>query len=89
MRDADPEKRPFVADALAATPKSYLEKRSWFHLFINFRRVYEFLIVTFQLLAVWALSEVLVWDPAFRVQALSSVFLSLNLLRIVWACLAG
>ena len=38
----------FVADALALTKKTYLEKRSWFHLFLNFRRVYEFLLVTWQ-----------------------------------------
>ena len=79
--------RVFVADALAAAPKAYLEKRSWFHLFLNFRRIYEFLVLTFQCLAVAAFGELLVWDAAFFAQALSSAFLTVSLLHVVWGAL--
>lgn len=75
-----------MATALSAVKKSYLEKRSWFHLFLNFRRVYEFLILTFQLLAVVGFSELLVWDAAFTIQALSSVFFTANFLQVMWGC---
>jgi callose synthase len=86
LRDAETP-HVFVATALNAAKKSYLEKRSWFHLFLNFRRVYEFLILTFQLLAVVGFSQLLVWDAAFTIQALSSVFLTANLLQVVWTCM--
>ena len=75
---------PFVADALKGTPKSFLEKRSWFHLFLNFRRVYEFLIISFQILVCFAFSDSLVWDTNFTVQMLSSVFLTMNGMQIIW-----
>jgi hypothetical protein len=79
--------RTFVADAMKHAKKSYLEKRSWFHLFLNFRRIYEFLLVTFQLLGCVAFGELLVWENSFLVQVCSSVFITLNLLQVVWGCM--
>ena len=75
---------PFIANVMSKTPKSFLEKRSWFHLFLNFRRVYEFLIISFQILVCLAFAESLVWEPAFILQMLSSVFLTMNGLQIIW-----
>lgn len=89
---ADPRSRPskpsvFIADALAATKKSYLEKRSWFHLFLNFRRVYEFLIITFQLLCCIGFGELLVWDWSFLIKTCSSVLITINFLHVMWFCM--
>jgi hypothetical protein len=54
---------------------------------LNFRRVYEFLIVTFQLLCCIGFGDLLVWDWSFLIKTCSSVFLTINALHVVWFCM--
>lgn len=73
-----------VAEAMRAGPKTFIEKRSWLAIALAFRRIIDFHVLTFQLLAVWAFWDLLCWDWPYGLQLLSSVFLTMNLLGILW-----
>lgn len=73
-----------VADAMKLGPKTFIEKRSWLTIFLAFRRIIDFHVLTFHLLAVWAFWDLLVWQYPYALQLLSSVFLAMNFMGIFW-----
>lgn len=73
-----------VADAMKKGPKTFIEKRSWLTILLAFRRIIDFHVLTFHLLAVYAFWDLLVWDYPYGLQLMSSVFLAMNLMGILW-----
>jgi hypothetical protein len=81
-----PVKTP-IWEALAKGPKTFLEQRSWLHILLAFRRLVDFHVVTFHVLAVLAFWELLIWDWPYALQLLTSAFMTLNALGILWVVL--
>lgn len=82
------EKEPeLVSEAMKKGPKTFIEKRSWLAIALAFRRIIDFHVLTFQLLAMWAFWDLLCWNYPYGLQLMSSVFLSMNLMGILWCCL--
>jgi len=73
-----------VADAMQKGPKTFIEKRSWLAIALAFRRIIDFHVLTFHLLAVWSFWGLLCWDYPYGLQLMSSVFLAMNFLGITW-----
>ncbi|KAH8072100.1 1,3-beta-D-glucan synthase [Aureococcus anophagefferens] len=69
---------PPVAHLLDAAPKTYLEVRTWLHVVFAFFRVYEYHVLSFQVLATVAFARYLVWDAAYTVEVLSGAALTIN-----------
>lgn len=76
-----------VADGLAMTPKTFLEKRSWLRGLLALSRIAEWHIATFYVLAVVAFGRDLVWGWVFFLQVASGVFWLFNALHLLWALL--
>jgi len=53
-----PASLTFVAQAMATTQKTYVEKRSWCHTLMSFHRVFEWHAVTYTLLMMYGFSQV-------------------------------
>jgi callose synthase len=81
------EQLPPVAEGLLASPKTFLEKRSWLRGVLALSRIIEWHIVTFYLLGVTAFSHELVWGWVYSLQVASAVFWLLNALHLLWAVL--
>ena len=73
-----------VADVMKRGPKTFIEKRSWLAIFLTFRRIIDFHVLTFHLMAVFAFWDLLVWEYPYALQLLSSVFLAMNFMGILW-----
>lgn len=80
-------KAPLLADALARSSKTYVEKRSWLHPLLTLNRVFEWHVITFTLLAAWAFSSLLQWTYAYTLQTGSFVFWEITFLGLVWTAL--
>ncbi|GAX21844.1 hypothetical protein FisN_30Hh044 [Fistulifera solaris] len=76
-----------VAEGLAASPKTFLEKRSWLRGIMALSRILEWHIVTFYLLAAAAFARELVWGWVYSLQVASGVFWLFNALHLTWALL--
>ena len=76
-----------VAEGLAKTPKTFLEKRSWLRGLLALSRIAEWHIVTFYVLAVVAFARELVWGWVYSLQVASAVFWIFNALHLTWALL--
>ena len=76
-----------VSDGLEKSPKTFLEKRSWFRGMLAVNRILEWHIVTFYLLAVIAFARELVWGWVYSLQVASGVFWIFNALHLFWALL--
>lgn len=76
-----------VAIGLNQAPKTYIEKRSWFHPLLNLHRVFEWHCVTFTILASWAFSNQLVWDLSYTLKIGSFVFWEIGALTLIWTSL--
>ncbi|CAB1098159.1 GT48 [Ectocarpus sp. CCAP 1310/34] len=76
-----------VAVGMEDAPKTFVEKRSMLSTVLCFHRVLEFHILTFQMCAVVAFANMMVWDKPYFLQMASSVFWSANFLGIVWTIL--
>ncbi len=76
-----------ICKGLATAPKTFLEKRSILSPCLSFSRILEFHIVTFHLLVAFSFSNMLIWPTYYSVQILSSVFITMNLLPIIWCVL--
>jgi hypothetical protein len=76
-----------VSVGLQSASKTYIEKRSWLHPIFSLRRLFEWHIVTFTLLATWAFSCELQWSYAFTLQVGSFVFLEISFLSMIWTSL--
>jgi len=81
------ETLPPIAQGLAGAPKSFLEKRSWFRGILALKRVIEWHVVTFFLLAVISFSRQLIWSTVYTCQVASGVFWVFNLLHLIWELL--
>jgi hypothetical protein len=81
------QSRKHVAEGLAACRKTYVEKRSWLHPLLSVRRVFEWHLVTFTLLAMLAFANTLVWDWGYTAKIMSVVFLEISLVNVFWTCL--
>lgn len=57
-----------VSEALQASTKTYVEKRSWLHPLLSMHRIFEWHILTFSLLMFWAFSNKLVWTWVYTVK---------------------
>jgi hypothetical protein len=77
----------FLAQGLATTPKTYVEKRSYIHGFLSFHRVLEWHTLLFTILAVLGVSLDLVWTTAYTLQAMSVIFIEINIFGIIWICI--
>ena len=77
----------FVAQALARSRKTYLEKRSYMHAVLSFHRVLEWHTILFVLCTSYAFGELLVWTTAYTLQSMSVVFMIANFSNILWICL--
>lgn len=82
-----PEPPMLVADALAAAPKTYVEKRSYLHAILSFHRILEWHAIAFTLLTCLGFSNNLVWTTAYTLQSASIVFIEINIFGILWMCL--
>ncbi|ETW06376.1 hypothetical protein H310_02652 [Aphanomyces invadans] len=80
-----PDAPPCIAQAWAATTKTYFEKRHWITPLRAFRRVFEFHLVSFHFLVAVAFADQLDLDASAALHLVSSVLLSPLLLNIVWA----
>jgi len=78
---------PPVSEGLIASPKTFLEKRSWLRGIMALNRILEWHIVTFYLLAVIAFSRELVWGWVYSLQIASGVFWIYNGLGLTWELL--
>lgn len=76
-----------VSVGLQCAKKTYTEKRSWLHPILSMRRVFQWHLLTFTMLAIWAFSESLVWEWYYTWQIMSFVFLELSVLNVLWTCL--
>jgi len=76
-----------LSEGLDKSPKTFLEKRSWFRGILALNRILEWHIVTFYLLAVVAFSRELVWGWVYSVQLASGVFWIFNFLFLFWQLL--
>ena len=76
---------PPVARALAAAPKTWVEKRSWVLVPFSFSRLYEWHVAVFQTLAMLAFAQAMAWPRAIAVQMLSTVLWTLNFLALARA----
>ncbi|TFJ83846.1 hypothetical protein NSK_004943 [Nannochloropsis salina CCMP1776] len=76
-----------IARALKGSPKTFMEKRSWLMIMLAFRRLIDFHVVTFFILAVQGFWLNLQWDDPYYYQLMSSVFMLMNSLGIFWATL--
>lgn len=76
-----------LARALRAAPKTYLEKRSWFHPLYSMNRLFEWHAISFTLLAAIAFSNLLQWTWFFTLKVASIVFLEMSAFGILWTCL--
>jgi callose synthase len=76
-----------VAEGLAVSPKTFLEKRSWLRGIMALSRILEWHIVTFYLLAAAAFARELVWGWVYSLQVASGVFWLFNALHLTWALL--
>jgi callose synthase len=88
--DEEEGKKPTLAligEGLKKAPKTFIEKRSWFMIMLAFRRLIDFHVVTFFLLAMQGFWLNLQWDNPYYFQMMSAVFLLTNCLGIVWSIL--
>jgi callose synthase len=76
-----------VASAMSTATKTYLEKRSWLHPLYSMRRVFEWHVITFTLLATLSFSNSLQWTYAFTFQVASFVFWEITFFSLLWTCL--
>ena len=76
-----------LAVALATAPKTYVEKRSYFHGISSFHRILEWHSIWFTILGVLGCSNDLLWTTAYTLQALSLIFIQINFFGIIWTCL--
>ncbi|CAN0431472.1 unnamed protein product, partial [Ectocarpus sp. 12 AP-2014] len=76
-----------VSVGMEDAPKTFVEKRSMLSTVLCFHRVLEFHVLTFQMCAVVAFGNMMVWDKPYFLQMASSVFWSANFLGIVWTIL--
>jgi callose synthase len=81
------ESLPPVAQGLAATPKTLLEKRSWLRGMLALNRILEWHIVTFFILAVLAFSRELLLRWVYSVKVATCVFWIFNFLFLFWQLL--
>jgi callose synthase len=77
----------FLAQGLTTSPKTYVEKRSYFHGILTFHRVLEWHTLLFTLLIFLGLSNDLIWTTAYLLQSMSVIFIEINLFGIIWICL--
>ena len=76
-----------ISRGLANASKTYLEKRSWFHALYSMKRIFEWHVVTFTLIASVAFSIHLQWSWSFSFQIASVVFWMISVMGIFWTCL--
>lgn len=76
-----------VDAALRDGPKTFLEKRSWLGIMLAFRRLIDWHVITFHILVVLSFWKTLIWDLPYGLQLMSSAFLTMNFLGILWVCL--
>ena len=76
-----------IGEGLKKGPKTFIEKRSWLMIMLAFRRLIDFHVVTFFLLAMQGFWLNLQWDNPYYFQMMSAVFLLMNCLGIVWSIL--
>lgn len=76
-----------LALAMQAAPKTYMEKRSWFHPLYSMNRLFEWHTITFTILATLAFSTLLQWTWIFTCKVGSVVFLQISIFGILWTCL--
>jgi hypothetical protein len=84
---ATSSKQKHISAGLQNAKKTYIEKRSWLHPMLSLRRVLEWHILTFTIIAIYSFSVVLVWEWYYTWQIMSFVFLELSLLNVLWTCL--
>lgn len=88
--DEEEGKKPpllLISEGLKKGPKTFIEKRSWLMIMLAFRRLIDFHVVTFFLLAMQGFWLNLQWDDPYYFQMMSAVFLVMNCLGIVWSIL--
>lgn len=76
-----------LALAMQAAPKSYMEKRSWFHPLYSMNRLFEWHTLSFTILATIAFSTLLQWTWIFTLKVGSVIFLQISVFGILWTCL--
>jgi callose synthase len=76
-------KRKSIAEAIAESSKSFLEKRTWLTPLRAFTRIFDFHVVTFHLLAALAFAQEQELDLAAALQLVSSVCLTPFVLSVL------
>jgi callose synthase len=84
---SDPQtRRQSIADAYSRGPKTYREKRSWFHALSTFRRIIEWHFLTFHLLTCIAYGQADGWSTDEQVHVMLSTVLSIHSYTIHYRC---
>jgi callose synthase len=85
--DSSGEMGLFLAHGLANAPKTYVEKRSYIHGILTFHRVLEWHTLLFTFLATLGMANDLIWTTAYTLQAMSIIFIEINVFGIIWICI--
>ena len=76
-----------ISAALKLASKSYIERRSWFHVLYNMHRIVEWHMISFMLLLIYGFSCRLQWSNSYTIQVGSCIFVFIILMSILWICL--